>query len=73
MKQEHTHPEGMPEATNLAPLSGCEPNFMHEPVVALCLPPANLLDRFAVNRKKQHDDHETLQSCSVALAHFICR
>ena len=30
------HPERMPEATNLSPLSGCEPGFMHEPVVALC-------------------------------------
>ena len=64
MKQGHTHPEGMPEATNLAPLSGCDPNFMHGPVVALCLPPANFLNRFAVNHKKQQVDHKTLQSCS---------
>jgi hypothetical protein len=48
------HPEGMPEATNLAPLSGCKRNFMHQPVVALRLPPANFLNRFTVNRKKRH-------------------
>ena len=34
---------------------------MHEPVVALCLPPANFLDRFAVNHKKQRVDHATRQ------------
>ncbi len=63
MKHGDTHPEGMPEGTNLGPLSGSEPNFRHRPVVALCLPPATFLNRFAVNRKKQKDDHETLQSC----------
>jgi len=61
MIQVRPHPEGMPETTNLAPLSGCEPDFMHEPVVALRLPPANLLNRFAVNQKKQHADRQTLQ------------
>jgi len=34
------HPEGIPESTNLAPLSGCKRNFMNQPVVALRLPPA---------------------------------
>jgi hypothetical protein len=57
MKKGDTHPEGMPEAKNLAPLSGCEPVFMHGPLVALCLPPANFLNRFAVNQKK-HRAHE---------------
>ena len=47
----------MQEATNLAPLSGCKRNFMHQPVVALRLPPANFLNRFTVNRKK-HRDHK---------------
>ena len=64
MKQENTHPEGMPEATNLAPLSGCEPIFMHGPVVALCLPPANFLNRFAVNHKKHHENQQTANSDS---------
>ena len=48
------HPEGMPDATNLAPLSGCKRNFLHQPVVALRLPPANFLNRFTVNRKERH-------------------
>ena len=48
------HPEGMPEATNLAPLSGCKRNFMLQPVVALSLPPANFSNRFTVNHKKRH-------------------
>jgi hypothetical protein len=51
------HPEGMPDATNLAPLSGCKRNFMHQPVVALRLPPANFLNRFTVNRN-QRSDHK---------------
>jgi hypothetical protein len=64
MKQGYTHPEGMPEATNLAPLSGCEPNFMHEPVVAPCLPPADFLNRFTVNHKKHHENQQTAKSDS---------
>ena len=36
------------EDTEVTPAS----TAMHEPVVALCLPPANLLNRFAVNHTK---------------------
>ena len=64
MKRGDTHPGGMPEETNLAPLSGCEPNSLHRPVVALCLPPANFLDRFAVNHKKHPEDQQTAKSVS---------
>jgi hypothetical protein len=40
----------MKEFTVLAPVSGCCHSFSCEPVVALRLPPANLCNRFAVNR-----------------------
>ena len=72
MKQGHTHPEGMPEATNLSPLSGYKPNSMHEQVVALCLPPANFLNRFVVNHQKYHENQQTAETDSErARAHDL--
>jgi hypothetical protein len=73
MTQEYTHPEGMPEATNLAPFSGCEPNSMHRPVVALCLPPATFLNRFAVSHKNNKVITKHSNLALAELAHFICR
>jgi hypothetical protein len=46
-----THPKGMKELVILAPISGCNRRFRYEPVVALRLPPANFLNRSAVNRR----------------------
>ncbi len=73
MKRGDTHPERMPEATSLAPLSGCELNFTHQPVVALCLPPANFLNRFAVDHKKHHETNKQQNLISIELAQTICR
>ena len=42
------HPEGMPEAEIWHPYQGAEAIFSTYPVVALCLPPANFSNRFAV-------------------------
>ena len=42
------HPEGMPETPIWHPYQGAEAIFTTYPVVALCLPPANFSNRFAV-------------------------
>ena len=58
------HPEGMPEATNLAPLSGCGPNSKHGPVVVPSLPPASFLNRVAVKHKNHRENQQTTKSDS---------
>ncbi len=47
-KRSATHSEGMPETPIRHPDQGAEAVFPTYPVVAICLPPANFLNRFAV-------------------------
>ena len=54
-KRGATHPERMPETRIWHPYQGAEPILSTYPVVALCLPPANFSNRFAVKLTIHND------------------
>ncbi len=63
------HPEGMPETRIWHPYQGAAAIFSTYPVVALCLPPANFSNRFAVKHKIHNDIlHITMLAIDITRA-----
>ncbi len=63
------HPEGMPETPVWDPYLGAEAIFSTYPVVALCLPPANFSNRFAVKHTIPNDIlHITMLAIDITRA-----
>ena len=68
-KRGATHPEGMPETRIWHASQGAAAIFSTYPVVALCLPPANFLNRFAVKHTiHNYILHITMQAIDITRA-----